>query len=157
MFIDSLQFLNVSLERLVSNLAKEGDVRFRVLKKYTAAEKAPLLLRKGVYPYGYISSFQKFQEADLPPIEAFFSTLRNEGISLEDYTHAQTVFRECQYQSLGDYHDLYLRSDVSLLADVFENFCDICLNYYNLDPAHFYTSPGLSWQACLGMTIMEMV
>lgn len=71
MFIDSLQFLNVSLERLVSNLAKEGDVRFRVLKKYTAAEKAPLLLRKGVHPYEYISGFQKFQEADLPPIEAF--------------------------------------------------------------------------------------
>ena len=140
MFIDSLQFLNVSLERLVSNLAKEGDVRFRVLKKYTAAEKAQLLLRKGVYPYEYISS-----------------TLRNEGISLEHYTHAQTVFREFQYQSLGDYHDLYLRSDVSLLADVFEKFRDICLNYYNLDPAHFYTSPGLSWQACLGMTIMEMV
>lgn len=67
------------------------------------------------------------------------------------------MFREFQYQSLGNYHDLYLRSDVSLLADVFEKFRDICLNYYNLDPAHFYTSPGLSWQACLGMTIMEMV
>ena len=67
------------------------------------------------------------------------------------------MFREFQYQSLGDYHDLYLRSDVSLLANVFEKFRDIYLNYYNLDPAHFYTSPGLSWQACLGMTIMEMV
>ena len=157
MFIDSLQFLNVSLERLVSNLAKEGDVRFRVLKKYTAAEKAQLLLRKGVYPYEYISSFQKISGSRPPTYRGIFSTLRNEGISLEHYTHAQTVFREFQYQSLGDYHDLYLRSDVSLLADVFEKFRDIYLNYYNLDPAHFYTSPGLSWQACLGMTIMEMV
>ena len=154
-FIDSLQFMNVSLEKLVSNLAKEGDVKFRVLKKYTAAEKVPLLLRKGVYPYEYVNSFQKFQETNLPPKEAFFSTLRNEGISLEDYTHAQTVFTEFECQSLGDYHDLYLRSDVLLLADVFENFRDICINYYKLDPAHFYTSPGLSWQACLRMTKIE--
>ena len=65
--------------------------------------------------------------------------------------------REFQCQSLGDYHDLFLRSDVLLLADVFENFRDICLNYYKLDPAHFYISPGLSWQACLRMTNMEMV
>ena len=156
-FIVSLQFLNVSLERLVSNLAKEGDVKFRVLKKYTAAKKYRYYWEKVENPYEYISSFQKFQEADLPPIEEFFSTLRNEGISLEDYTHAQTVCREFQCQSLGDYHDLFLRSDVLLLADVFENFRDICLNYYKLDPAHFYISPGLSWQACLRMTNMEMV
>ena len=155
-FIDSLQFMNASLEKLVSNLAKEGDVKLRVLQKYTAAEKVPLLLRKGVYPCEYISSFQKFQETDLSPKEAFFSTLRNEGISLEDYTHTQTVFTEFECQSVGDYHDLYLRSDVLLLADVFENFRDICLNYYKLDPAHFYTSPGLSWQAYLRMTNIEL-
>ena len=155
-FIDSLQFRNASLEKLVSNLAKEGDVKFRLLKKYTATEKVPLLLTKGVYPYEYVSSFQKFQETNLPPKEAFFSTLRNEGISLEDCTHAQTVFTEFECQSLRDYHDLYLRSDVLLLADVFENFRDICLNYYKLDPAHFYTSPGLSWQACLRMTKIEL-
>ena len=141
-FIDSRQFMNASLEKLVSNLAKEGDVKFRLLK--------------GVYPYEYVSSFQKFQETNLPPKEAFFSILRNEGISLEDYTHAQTVFTEFECQSFRDYHDLYLRSDVLLLAEVFENFRDICLNYYKLDPAHFYTSPGLSWQACLRMTKIEL-
>ena len=155
-FIDSLQFMNASLEKLVSNLAKEGDGKFRVLKKYTPVEKVPLLLRKGVYPYEYVDSFQKFHETNLPPIEAFFSTLRNEGISVEDYVHAQTVFTEFQCQSLGDYHDIYLKSDVLLLADVFQNFRDICLNYYQLDPAHFYTSPGLSWQACLKMTQVEL-
>ena len=141
-FIDSRQFMNASLEKLVSNLAKEGDVKFRLLK--------------GVYPYEYVSSFQKFQETNLPPKEAFFSILRNQGISLEDYTHAQTVFTEFECQSFRDYHDLYLRSDVLLLAEVFENFRDICLNYYKLDPAHFYTSPGLSWQACLRMTKIEL-
>ena len=72
MFIDSLQFLNVSLERLVSNVAKEGDVRFRVLKKYTAAEKAQLLLRKGVYPYEYISSFQKISRSRPPTYRGIF-------------------------------------------------------------------------------------
>ena len=144
-FIDSLQFMNASLEKLVSNLAKEGDGKFHVLKKYTPVEKVPLLLRKGVYPYEYVDSFQKFQQTNLPPIEAFFSTLRNEGISVENYVHAQTIFAEFQCQSLGDYHDLYMKSDVLLLADVFQNVRDICLNYYQLDPAHFYTSPGLSW------------
>ena len=99
-FIDSLQFMNASLEKLVSNLAKEGDGKFRVLKKYRPVEKVPLLLRKGVYPYEYVDSFQKFQETNLPPIEAFFSTLRSEGISVEDYVHAQTVFAEFQCQSL---------------------------------------------------------
>ena len=148
--------MNASLEKLVSNLAKEGDGKFRVLKKYTLVEKVPLLLRKGVYPYEYVDSFQKFQQTNLLTIEAFFSTLRNEGISVEDYVHAQTMFAEFQCQSLGDYHDFYLKSDVLLLADVFQNFRDICLNYYQLDPAHFYTSPGLSWQACLKMTQVEL-
>ena len=66
------------------------------------------------------------------------------------------MFAEFQCKSLGDYHDLYLKSDVLLLADVFQNFCDICLNYYHLDPAHFYTSPGLSWQACQKMMQVEL-
>ncbi|KAL9951227.1 hypothetical protein ACROYT_G043851 [Oculina patagonica] len=155
-FIDSLQFMNASLEKLVSNLAKEGDDKFRVLKKYTPADKVPLLLRKGVYPYEYVDSFQKFQETKLPPMEAFFSSLKNEEISEEDYAHAQTVFAEFQCRSLGDYHDLYLKSDDLLLSDIFQNFRDICLNYYHLDPAQFYTSPGLSWAACLKMTGVEL-
>ena len=155
-FIDSLQFMNASLEKLVSNLAKEGDAKFRVLKKYVPFEKVPFLLRKGVYPYEYVDGFEKFQDTNLPPKEAFFSTLRNEGISEEDYTHAQSVFVEFECQTLGDYHDLYLMSDVLLLADVFQNFRDICLNYYQLDPAHFYTAPGLSWISCLKMTQVEL-
>ena len=88
----------------------------------------------------------------LPSKEAFYSTLKGEGISDEDYSHAKHVFKRFHCQHLGDYHDLYLKSDVLLLADVFENFRDICLEYYGLDPCHFYTSPGLSWQACLKMT-----
>ena len=141
-FIDSLQFMNASLEGLVSNLAKEGHDKFRVLKKYIDHDKVPHLLRKGVYPYEYVDSFQKFNEAGLPPQQAFFSSLRGEGISEADYDHAQEVYRAFNCQNFGDYHDLYLKSDVLLLADVFENFRDLCLEFYELDPCHFYTSPG---------------
>ena len=74
------------------------------------------------------------------------------SISEEDYQHAQQVWKEFGIHNLGDYHDLYLRTDVVLLANVFEAFRDTCLRHYKLDPAHFYTSPGLAWQACLKHT-----
>ena len=115
-FIDSLQFMNASLQKLVSNLAKEGDAKFQVLKRYIAADKVPLLLRKRVYPYDYMDGMDKFQEQQLPPKEAFYSKLTEEHISDEDYQHAQTVFATFQLQNLGEYHDLYLQSDVLLLA-----------------------------------------
>ncbi|KAK3731226.1 hypothetical protein QZH41_004694 [Actinostola sp. cb2023] len=155
-FIDSLQFLNSSLERLVDNLSKEGTDQFKVLKKYVDSDKLSLLLRKGVYPYEFMSSVEKFQNTCLPPKEAFYSSLKDEHISDADYEHAQRVFETFQCQNLGDYHDLYLKSDVLLLADVFENFRNICQEYYQLDPGHFYTSPGLSWLACLKMTGVEL-
>jgi len=156
-FLDSLQFMNASLEKLVSNLVKEGDAKFSILKKYTAdASKVPLLLRKGVYPYDYMDSTTKFNESTLPPKEAFYSYLTDEHISDADYLHAQNVFNSFQMTNLGDYHDLYLLTDVLLLADVFENFRNICLNYYKLDPVHYYTSPGLAWAACLKMTGVEL-
>ncbi|XP_032231638.1 uncharacterized protein LOC116614590 [Nematostella vectensis] len=148
--------MNASLDRLVSNLAKEGDNKFHVLKKYIAADKVPLLLRKGVYPYDYMDSTDKFQELQLPPKETFYSKLKEEPISDEDYEHAQIVFAAFQHQNLGDFHDLYLLSDVLLLADVFENFRSFCLSYYQLDPAHFFTSPSLAWAACLKMTGVEL-
>ena len=73
-------------------------------------------------------------------------------ISEEDYQHAQKVWKEFGIHNLGDYHDLYLRTDVVLLANVYEAFRDTCLKYYKLDPAHFYTSPGLAWKACFKCT-----
>ena len=114
--------MNTFLEKLVSNLAKEGDGKFHVLKRYTEASKVSLLLRKGVYPYDYMDNISKFQERLVPPKEAFFSQLTEEHISDDDYQHAQTVFTSFQLQTLGEYHDFYLLSDVLLLADVFENF-----------------------------------
>ena len=125
-FIDSLQFLNASLERLVSNLAKEGVGKYRVLNRYIDDEKVPLLLRKGIYPYEHFDSFSKFSETCLPPRSEFFNSLKDEHISEEDYAHAQNVFKQFGCHSLSDYHDLYVKSDVLLLADVFENFREIC-------------------------------
>ena len=103
-----------------------------------------------------MDSVSKFEETSLPPIECFYSSLTESAISQDDYEHAQKVFSDFQCHNLGEYHDLYLKSDVLLLADVFENVRNICLEYYQLDPAHFYTSPGLAWQACLKMTGVEL-
>lgn len=94
----------------------------------------------------------RFQEEQLPPKEAFYIQLIDKNNSDKDYQHAQTVFETFQLQN----HDLYLLSDISLLADVFGSFRSICLNYYGLDPAHYYTSPGLAWSACLKMFNVEL-
>ena len=89
-----------------------------------------LLARKGVYPYEYMDSPEKLKETELPPKEAFYSRLNDEGISDEDYEHAREVWESFEMKSLEDYHNLDNRVDVLLLADVFENFRDICIKNY---------------------------
>ena len=155
-FLDSFQFMPSSLEKLIGNLAKEGAEKFQVTGRYIDPEKLPLLLRKGVYPYDYMDSFQKFQDRQLPPKEAFYSILQDQPVADDDYTHAQNVWNTFQIANMGEYHDLYLKSDVLLLADVFENFRSLCLNVFKLDPCHYYTSPGLSWSSCLKQTGVEL-
>ena len=115
-----------------------------------------LLTRKGIYPYEYMSSWGKFEESQLPPIEAFYSNLNMSNVSEDDYQHAQKVWKEFGIRNLGDYHDLCLQTDVILLANVFEAFRNTCLEHYKLDPAHFYTSPGLAWKACLRKTRVRL-
>ena len=107
------------------------------------------LQKKGIYPYDYMDGIEKFSEENLPPKEAFYSKLNDCGVSDEDYERAQLIWKEFEIKNLGEYHDLYLKSDVLLLADVFEEFRNICLKNYSLDPAWYYTSPGLSWDALL--------
>ena len=89
-------------------------------------------------------------------LKAFYSKLNNEHISDEDYEHAQKVWEAFDCKTLKDYHDLYLESDVLLLADVFETFRDVCMTNYELDPAWYYTAPGLAWDAALKMTKVEL-
>ena len=118
--------------------------------------KFVLLLRKGVYPYEYMDSWEKFSEKSLPSKEDFYSNLNMEDIDGIDYRHGNNVFKGFKLANLGDYHDLYVQSDTLLLADVFENFRDMCLKEYELDPAHFLPLPGLPWQACLKKTNIEL-
>ena len=119
-------------------------------------DKFIILLRKGVYPYEYIDEWDKFNEKVLPGKESFYSNLTLENISEIDYAHAKNVFKKFNINNLGEYHDLYVRCDTLLLADIFENFRQSCLENYELDPAHFVSLPGLAWQACLKKTNVEL-
>ena len=108
------------------------------------------MLRKGVYPYEYMDNWERFNETSLPSKESFYSNLNMEDIDDIDYRHGNNVFNKLKLNNLGDYHDTLL------LADVFENFRDMCLKEYELDPVHFLLLPGLSWQACLKKTNIEL-
>ena len=132
-FIDSFKFMSSSLDSLTTNLVRGGQVLFG-FEEYTPRQY-DLLIRKGIYPYEYMSEWKKFKETKLPPKEAFYSKLN---------------------KNLGEYHDLYLKTDVILLANVFETFRGVCLKNYDLDPAHFYTAPGLGWKACLKKTRIRL-
>ena len=108
-----------------------------------------LLLRKGVCPYEYMDHWERFTETLSPNKEAFYSNLNMEDTTDTDYKHVNKVFKEFKIQYLGEYYDLHVQIDILLLADVFENFRNMCIKVYELDPAHFLTGPGLAWQACL--------
>ena len=111
-----------------------------------------LLTEKGVYPYDYMTDVSKFDETALPSKQAFYSYLYEEDITDEDYRRAQRIWEHFNIKNIGEYHDLYLMTDVYLLTDVFENFREMCLNYYGLDPAHYITLPNFAWSAFLAMT-----
>ena len=115
-----------------------------------------LLLRKGIYPYEYMDNWERFNETLLPTKESFYSNLNMGNIENIDYRHGNNVFKIFELNNLGEYHNLYVQSDTLLLADVFENFRNKCLEVYELDPAHFLSLPGLTWQACLKKTNIEL-
>ena len=146
-FIDSFKFMSSSLDSLTKNLVSRGKKLFG-FEDYSEPQY-DLLTRKGVYPYEYINSWDRFNDIQLPLIDAFYSNLNMSSISEEDYQHTQRVWKEFGIHNLGDYHDLYLRTDVVLLANMYETFRDTCLKHFKLDPVHFYTSPGLAWKTCL--------
>ena len=125
-------------------------------KDFSDLSKFILLLRKGVYPYEYMDNWERFNETSLHSKESFYSNLNMEDIDDVDYRHGNNVFNKFKLNNLGDHHDLYVQSDTLLLADVFENFRDMCLKEYELDPAHFLSLPGLAWQACLKKTNIEL-
>ena len=152
-FIDSFRFMSSALSTLANNLRSD---QLHHVSKFYQGDLFELAKRKGVFPYKYIKGFEQYEERELPPIEAFYSLLTGEGISENDYTHAKSVFETFNCQTLGEYSDIYLTVDVLLLADVFENFRDLCLEIYNLDAAWHYSAPGLAWNAMLKVTNIEL-
>ena len=169
-FIDSFRFMSTSLSELVDNISgnfnsiecKSCTENNRceeckkliegLIKKFPSIyqfcngdlNKFTLLLQKGVYPYEYMDSWEKFDETSLPDKKYFYSKLNLEDITDKDYSDAQKVFEEfCT--DIGDYHDLYVQSDMLLLPDVLENFRNKYLEIYELDPIYFASAPGSAW------------
>ena len=151
-FIDSLKFLNFPLDKLAKNLDKKDFYSIKQEFQYNVE----LLTKKGVYPYDYVNDLSKMTETQLPPKEEFYSKLNDEILSDEQYNHAKEVWSTFNCKTIRDYHDLYLKTDVLLLADVFEKFRNTCLEYYKLDPAYYYTIPHLAWNACLKKTGQQL-
>ena len=119
-------------------------------------DKFLLLLRKGVYPYEYMNSWNRFNECKNPPFKKYYGKLNMSNISKEDYVHSQKIWNTFKIQDLGVYHDLYVKTDVLLLADVFENFRRMCHDKYGLDPVRYASTPNLAWQACLKQTSVNL-
>ena len=163
--VDSMNFMQTSLEKLVDNMEKPN---FKHASKYFRDENLGLMLRKGIYFYEHMTDVEKFWEKELPSKEKFASslgagiilgsgkTIEPYEISDEDYRHAQKVFEAFHCENLADYTNLYCKSDVLLLADVFETFIDVCLKKYELDPSHYITAPSLFMDAMLKMTKIEL-
>ena len=163
-FIDSMQFINSSLDKLLKNLV---DKDFKYLIKEFGTENLDLLKEKDAYPYEYMNSFKRFNEDKLCARKYFYSSTKDKKISedgkisdghvsIEDYMVCEKIWDRFKMKNMGDYHDHYLKKDVLLLADVFENFIDTCLKYYELDSCHYFSAPGLSWDAMLKMTDVKL-
>ena len=164
MFIDSMQFMNSSLDKLVKNLSDED---FKYLVEEFDSENFELLKQKDAYPYKYMNSFERFNEKKLPARKYFYSSTKNgkigddgkisDGhISLKNCLTCEKIWDKFGIKDMGDYHNHYLKKDVLFLSDVFEKFIHTCLKFYGLHPCHYFSSPGLSWDAMLKMTGVKL-
>jgi hypothetical protein len=144
-FRDSLLHLGCSLERAVENLNK-SNYHFPICEKVGLH---PILRQKGVYPYRWVNTVQKFIEKELPEIDAFYNDLIQKPCPPEDYEHAKNVWRTLHCSTFADYHYYYLMADVVLLAEVFEEYRNKGLKEWELDPAQFVTAPSYSYKAFL--------
>ncbi|XP_044741961.1 uncharacterized protein LOC123302932 [Chrysoperla carnea] len=153
-FIDSYRFLASSLDKLASYLSEFPNMKKRFSK--VSENQFQLLKNKGVMPYDFIDSFDKFNYTQLPNIEAFYNRLEEKQCSRQMYHHAQNVWSAFNCSNLGDYVDLYMETDIMLLTDIFETFRATCLSTYNLDPGNYYTLPGYTWECMLKYTNIEL-
>lgn len=155
-FVDTFRFMATRLSTLATNLVTPDLKKFRETEKHFSNNDMPLVTRKGVYPYDFTDDWSKLEHTSLPPIEDFYSVLSEEHVEDTEYQFATKVWKHFNCQTLGEYSDLYLKIDVLLLADVFENFRDLCLNTYCLDPAYYYTAPAFSFDAMLKYTAIKL-
>ena len=151
--LDSYQFLSTSLDQLVQLLLKSGKENFVHTSKHLGDDDD--VFSKGVYPYAYMCR-EKFDETQLPPIEAFHDSLKDEPLKQEDYVRAQQTWSKYGMQNMQQYHDHYLLTDVLLLADVFEYFRKTIMSEHNLDCLHFITLPSLAWAMALKYTGVKL-
>ena len=156
-FIYSHQFYNSSLDTLASDLE---DNNFKHLTSEFGIDKLEILKRKHAYSYEWVDSYEKFKHSSVPEKKYFYSSLRDgkrsrsDGhISDEQYQHLQNVCDIFNFNTFKDFHYHYLKKDVLLFADTFEKFISTNLKYYGLDSCHYFSVPGLSWDAMLKMTV----
>ena len=149
-FLDSYRFLLKSLSGVAESLDS-----FPILEKEFHRDVS-LLKQKGFYPYEYIDSIERLQEKELPGKEKFYSTLTGKTITDTEYSHAQKVWETFDCNTLLDYHNLYLKTDVLLLADSFEKYRSFFLEHHQVDPCHCYSAPGLTWECGLKYTGIEL-
>lgn len=162
-FLDSIAFMNSGIEKLVDNLTNGcksiEDLRNafpNTSKHFKDDEKFKLMTQKGVYPYDEIDSYEKLNIDHLPTQDKFYSKLYDSKCSDEDYKQAVTVWEKFECKTFMDYHNIYLKSDVLLLSDVWAAFRNTCYTNYNLDCLYYYTAPGLSFDAMLKYTKIEL-
>ena len=154
-FVDTFRFMASSLSELAENLLEDKS-RFKETLKLFSNKTFDLVTRKGVFPYEYIDSWSKLNETRLPSKSAFYNSLKNEEINNNDYSHAKKIWKVFNIKTLGEYSDLYLKTDVTILTDVFENFRDLCLSTLSLDSAHYMTAPGFAFDYMLQYTKVKL-
>ena len=162
-FLDTFAFMASSIENLSNNLRSSSDDvnELRKIFKNTSDEfkndeQFKLMIQKGVYPYDYIDNFNRLFENYLPDINSFYSKLNKSKCDINDYKHAQNVFNKFQCKNILDYHNIYLKSDVLLLSDIWDNFRNVCFKNYGLDTCYYYTAPGLSFDSMLKITKINL-
>ncbi len=170
-FKDSLKFLLKSIDKSAKVLYDKdnaGIENFKNLTSYfhdTVAsnlaytipnEILELLVQKCVFSYSYLDSFDKLESTEYPNYESFFDNLKDKNIELKEYERGKKLWNYFKCKTFKEYMELYLTCDVLILADCFESFRDLSLKHYGLDPAHYISSPGFSWDAMLKYTKIEL-